>query len=189
MRRVPAKRSVLTSRRGITIIEVLVVATGVAMLLGLCAVSIQLLMKLNSEGMARFSAAASFERLARQVREDTHASETAQITVDDKKAGASAGLRLVFAPNHVVAYMAGDGGVIRTESRSDKVVRHETFGLTRGGGVQFEIREEGPRRLVALVVTRPAGKSPTEPPRPLEVLALQGKDRHESPAKQGGKPQ
>ncbi len=30
---------------------------------------------------------------------------------------------------------------------------------------------------MALVVTRPAGKSQTEPPRPLEVVALQGKDR------------
>ena len=42
---------------------------------------------------------------------------------------------------------------------------------------------------MVLVMTRPAGKSQTEPPRPLEVVALQGKDRVGPPGKQGGKPQ
>ena len=79
--------------------------------------------------------------------------------------------------------------MVRTESRAGKVVRHETYALARGAGARFELRDEGSRRLVALVVTRPAGKSQAEPPRPLEVVALQGKDRVGPPGKQGGKPQ
>jgi Tfp pilus assembly protein PilV len=189
MRHMNAKTSARSARRGITIIEVMIVVTGVAMLLGLCAVSIQVLMKLNADVQGRYSAAVALERLARQLRDDAHASETAQMTVDDKKAGKPAGLRLVFEPNHDVDYASGDGGVVRTETRAGKAVRHEKFALARGAGVKFELRDEGSRRLVALVMTRPAGKSQTEPPRPLEVVALQGKDRLEQPGKQGGKPQ
>jgi hypothetical protein len=177
----------MAARRGITIIEVLVVATGVVLLLGLCAISIQILMRLNGDGMARYTAAASLERLARQVRYDAHASETAEI-FEEKQAGKPAGLRLVLEPNHVVTYAEGDGGVVRTESRGDKVARHETYALSRGGSARFELREEGSRPMVAMVVTRSTGKSQAEPPRPLEVVALRGKDRRGLSTKQGAKP-
>jgi hypothetical protein len=42
---------------------------------------------------------------------------------------------------------------------------------------------------VALVVTRGPGKSQTEPPRPLEVVAQIGKDRPRTPAKTGASSQ
>jgi hypothetical protein len=189
MRRRTANTFARSARRGITIIEVLIVVTGVAMLLGLCAVSIQVLMRLNADVQGRYGAAVALERLARQLRDDSHASETALITVDEKKAGKPASLRLVFEPDHAVVYESGDGGMVRTESREGKRVRHERFVLPRGAGATFELRDEGSRRLVVLVTTRPAGKSQAEPPRPLEVVALQGKDRVGSPGKQGGKPQ
>ena len=189
MRRPSANTPVKPASRGITIIEVLIVVTAVSMLLGLCAVSIQVLMKLNGDVQGRYGAAVALERLGRQLRDDAHASETAQITVDLKKPGKPAGLRLVLAPEHLVVYESGDGGVVRTELRADKVVRHEKYALARGAGVRFELRDEGSRRLVAIVLTRPAGKSQTEPPRPLEVVALQGKDRVGSLGKKGGMPQ
>ena len=189
MRRMTVKMSARSARRGITIIEVLVVVTGVAMLLGLCAVSIQVLMKVNSDVQGRYGASVALERLARQLRDDAHASETAGITADQKKVGKAAGLRLAFGPDHFVVYESGDGGVVRTESRAGKAVRHEKYSLARGAVARFELRDEGSRQLVALVMTRPAGTSQTEPPRPLEVVALQGKDRVGPSGKQGGKPQ
>ena len=62
-------------RQGITLIEVLVVMSGLAIVLGLCAITIQLLFRLDADGHARLSASASFARLASQFREDVHASE------------------------------------------------------------------------------------------------------------------
>ena len=188
MRRMAANTSARSRRRGITIIEVLIVVTGVAMLLGLCAVSIQVLMKLNADVQGRYGAAVALERLARQLRNDAHASETAEMAVDEKKAGKAADLRLAFEPNHVVVYESGDGGVFRIETRAGKAVRHEKYALARDVGARFELRVEGSRRLVALVLARLVGKSQTEPPQPLEVVALQGKDRPGPPGKQGGKP-
>jgi hypothetical protein len=169
----------------------MIVLTGVSLLLGLCAVSIQLLMKLNGDVQGRFAEAVAVERLGRQLRDDAHASQTAEILAADqvKKAEQRGGLRLVLQPDHLVVYGFGDGGVVRNETRAGKTVRHERFTLARGAGAQFVLRDEGPRRLVVLVVSRPSGKSHAEPPRPLELVALQGKDRMVSVREQGSKPQ
>jgi hypothetical protein len=188
MKCVSQNRRASSARRGITIIEVLIVVTGVAMMLGLCAVSIQILMRLNADGQARYGAAVSLERLARQVRDDAHSSETAQIAALEKTAGNPTSLRLDMGPDHKVAYEPRDGSVVRTESQAGQVVRHDSYALARGALARFELRDEASRRLVALVVSRPAGKSQTEPPRPLEVVAVQGKDRVGPLGKRGGKP-
>jgi type II secretory pathway component PulJ len=189
MRRLSANISTRSSRRGITIIEVMIVVTGVAMLLGLCAVSIQVLMRLNTDVQGRYAAAVALERLARQLRADAHATETALVTGDPKKTDKTAALRLVLEPAHEVVYESGDGGVVRTESRAGKRVRHEKYALARGADASFELRDDGLHRLAVFVMTRTAGKSQVEPPRPLEVVALLGKDRVGPPGKQGGKPQ
>ena len=134
MRRVSAKRSMKSARRGITIIEVMIVVTGTTLLLGLCAVSIQLLMKLNADVQGRYAEAVALERLGGQLRTDAHASETAQLVAEEKEKATAkpAGLRLTLQAGHIVEFGRGDGGVVRTESRAGKTVRHERFTLARG---------------------------------------------------------
>lgn len=185
MKAASARRRSGLARRGITIIEVLIVVTGVTMMLGLCAVSIQLLMRLNGDGVSRYGTAVAFERLARQMRVDAHSSETGQLGVDGNAEGKPASLRLTLNPDHTVAYQSQEGAVVRTESAAGKVVRRESYSLPTGGAAQFLLREEGPSRLVAVVVTRGPGKSQTEPPRPLEVVAQIGKDRPRTSGKTG----
>jgi hypothetical protein len=177
------------ARRGITIIEVLIVVTAVTMMLGLCAVSIQLLMRLSGDGVSRYGAAVALERLSRQIRDDAHSSDSGQIDVDRKADGKPWSLLLTLAPDHSVAYQSQEGAVVRTESAAGKVVRRESFALPASGAARFLLREEGPSRLVALVVTRGPGKSQTEPPRSLEVVAQIGKDRPRTPAKTGASSQ
>jgi hypothetical protein len=191
MKRVAGRQSRSSARRGITIIEIMIVVSGAALLLGLCAVSIQLLMKLNGDVQGRLGEAVALERLGRQLRDDAHASQTAELLVSDqlKKAKQPVGLRLGLEPDHVVVYEFGDGGVVRNELRAGKAVRHERFTLARGASARFELRDEGPRRLVVLVLSRSPGKSQAEPPRPLELVALQGRDRVLSAGAQGSKPQ
>jgi len=179
----PGIKSRIDSRRGITIIEVLVVITGVAMMLGICAITLQLLMQLNADGQRRLSAAVALERLSRQLRDDVHACRAARLAADLEAPAKPPGLRLVIEPDHSVTYQIGDGSIVRDESRSGKAVRHESYSLRRGQAARFEERAEAAHRLVALVVTHVAGKSRTDPPRPLEVVALPGKDRFE---KRGG---
>ena len=121
MRRRVREQSTRSARRGITIIEVLIVVTGVAMLLGLCAVSIQVLMKLNGDVQARYGAAVALERLARQLRDDAHASETAQIGVEPKGRKAREPAAHIRARSRRRLSSWRDGGVVRTESRAGKV--------------------------------------------------------------------
>jgi type II secretory pathway pseudopilin PulG len=188
MRPIGFKNSGPAPRRGITIIEVMIVVTVVTMLLAVCAVSIQLLMRLNADVQGRFNATVALDRLARQVRADSHASATAQIVGDEKNKARPAGLRLVFEADHTVTYQSADGGMVRTESRGGKVIRHETYALPRGNVGRFELRDESSRRLVVLVMARVANPNKPEPLRPLEIVALQGKDRAGPPRNQGNTP-
>ena len=75
------------ARRGISLIELLVIMTGVAVILGLCAVTIQVLFRVSSDTQARRSASAALGRLAEQFREDVHACDGAELQP-------AAGLRL-----------------------------------------------------------------------------------------------
>ena len=175
------------ARRGITIIEVIVVMTGVATLLGLCAVTLQLLLRVNADGQSRLGAATALDRLASQFRADVHAADSAQLV--EKAGGPPApapSLRLANGSRRLVTYEARAGRVDRVESGTGKPTRHESYVLDRGAAVRFEHRDDGPRRFVAMVVTRRAGKEAVDPPRPLEVLALPGKDRLALARSEGG---
>jgi hypothetical protein len=161
------------NRGGITIIEMVVVMSGVAAVLGLCAVTIQLLLRLSTDGQARLNAATTLERLATQFREDVHDCEAASHAEKSQGKGGetAAHLRLSIGPRRAVTYEARDGRVVRVESESGKSTRHESYALARGGLVQFQFRDQDSRRFVVLVVTQSPGKEP------LEVLALQGRNR------------
>ncbi len=181
-----------SARRGYALIELLVVITSVTVILGLCAVTIQALMRVNSEAQVRLSASATFARLASQFRADVHASDGMQLTpgspagskpVDAK---VPAGLRLTRGPNIVIQYEARNGRVARDESIAGKRSRHESYLVGKGNVVVFERREEGSRPFVVMAMSRETGKEPLEPPQPLEVLALQGKDRSTTARPKGG---
>jgi len=173
-----------STRRGITILEIMVVMTGVAAMLAVCAITIQLLMRLNADGHTRMTAAVSLDRLGRQLRADAHASRASQL--DQKAAGKPASLRLILEPKHDVVYEPQYRAVVRMETRDGKLSRRESYSLPPGTDSRFELRAEGARRLVVLVVSHESGKNMIEPPRPMEVVALQGKDRVGPLGKPGG---
>jgi type II secretory pathway component PulJ len=167
------------SRRGVSLIEMLVVISGLAVLLGLCAVTIQLLMRVSSEAQARRSHAAALGRLAEQFREDVHG-------CDDAQARPSAGLRLTRGPRVVIEYQPRDGRVDRVESVAGQASRHESFALGRHSTAVFERRDDGPRRFLALVVDHKASAGRPGPAHPVEILALVGKDRPGPARSKGG---
>jgi hypothetical protein len=190
--RIPRSHS--RPRRGITLIEVVVLMSGVAVVLGLCAVTIQLLFRLDADGHARLSASASFARLAARFRADVHACDEAAI-VPAAKAGTGPGeakatpsLRLTRGPKTVITYEAREGRVARVETASGTVKAHESYQVGKRNVVAFESREEGAHRFLVMIMRREARKSELEPDRPLEVLAVPGKDRLAASATKGGPP-
>jgi prepilin-type N-terminal cleavage/methylation domain-containing protein len=167
----------LSSRRGFTLIEVLIVVTAVSALLALCAVTIQLLFRLSSDSQSRLSAAMALERLARQFRADVHGSERARLGGDDKSPAQPPVLRLAMDTGHEVTYSPRAESVVRTETRAGKPVRREEFTFGRSRTARFELRDDAPRRWVVLVLGLGQERNRADSPRPVEVLALQGKDR------------
>jgi prepilin-type N-terminal cleavage/methylation domain-containing protein len=169
------------NRRGTNLIELMVVISVLAVLLGLCAVTIQAVMRVGSDAQARRSAAAALGRLAEQFREDVHA-------CDDVQLRPSAGLRLRPDPLMVIDYEVHAGRVARVESTGGQVSRHESYVLGRHDTAVFERRDDGPRRFLALVVNHKERRGQDEPTHPMEILALIGKDRPGPSRSEGGQP-
>ncbi len=87
-----------------------------------------------------------------------------------------------------VVYQAGDGGVVRTESRAGKVVRHETYSLSSGGTARFELRDEGPSQFVVASDDSPGRQEPGRAAPAARSGGDRGKDRAATAGKTGGKP-
>jgi len=180
-----------TRRRGITIIEMMVLITAVATALGLCAVTIQVLLRLKTDGQSRLTAQVGLERLARQLRGDAHAAADAQVDAEPPPARggrAAAGLRLSLGPKHGVVYEARKSAVLRVESHDGSVTRRELYSLPAAREINFEIRPDAGRRFVTLVVKKHESSSDTGSARSLELVALLGKRQVEAAGTRGGPP-
>lgn len=174
------------SRRGITIIEVIVLMTGVAAMLGLSVILLQLLMKLDADSRSHFDAANSLARLARQLRRDVHAAGSADLV--DAAASKGPGLRIERGGGQAVEYQVkGNDRVIRTETMNGKDIRREAYPLPKSSGIRLSLREEEGRKFVALAVDRLTSRDRKGPTRGFEILALVGKnvDRTSGAARSG----
>ncbi len=173
-------------RRGITMIEMMVLITAVATTLGLCAVTIQLLLRLKTDGQSRLTAQIGLERLARQLRSDAHSAGSAQVDSAPARAGKAPGLRLALGLKHGVVYEPSKSAVMRVESQDGNVIRRELYALPAARDIQFEIRPEAGRRFVALVIRKRNGTNGAGSDHPLEAVALIGKQPALATGKQGG---
>ena len=126
--------------------------TGVAAMLGLAVILLQLLMKLDADSRSRFDAANSLARLARQFRQDVHAAGSPGWT--PKRAV----LRLEAAPDRAIEYqLKGDDKVVRVETGKGTQVRRESV---RGAEERIDpaVDERGRRRRVRRTDRRPGGR-------------------------------
>jgi type II secretory pathway pseudopilin PulG len=176
-------------RRGITMIETLILVTCVAIMLGLVAVTIQVMLRLVADSQTRLSASLMLERLARQLRADVHGSETAVLEGAAGKAPAArAGVRLAPEPGRVVTYKMLRNSIDRDETVAGKRARHESFVLPRGRQARFELGAVAGRATVSLFFEPGAESSPGGPGRALEILAVVGKHRGVPVGKERPKP-
>jgi type II secretory pathway component PulJ len=163
-------------RRGVTLIEMIVVMSGVAAMLGLTVLMLQLLLKLDGASRARLDSAGMLARLGEQFRSDVHGAATAKLLEQPSR---PAGLRIEPEPDRAIEYQVkGQGKVFRQESTKGKVVRSENYEITRGGRVELALKQEGGRRFATLTVDRQASRNSTDPPRLFEVLAQVGKNNN-----------
>jgi type II secretory pathway component PulJ len=172
------------ARKGITIIEVMIVVTCVGVVLGLCAVTIQALLRLEKDGQKRYLSQASLERLARQLRIDAHAATGARVEAVRK--GESAILNLSLGSKHSVMYEPRKSAVMRVESRDGNIQRRELYALPAARTIGFELIAEEGRQFVLLSAERSAKLGDNGSSGAMHTVALVGKDRGRAAAIGGG---
>ncbi len=162
-------------RRGITLIETVVLMTGVAAMLGLTVVMLQLLLKLDGDSRARLDTAGMLARLADQFRRDVHGASAARLVEQPSK---PAGLRIEPGPDRAIEYQVkGPSKLIRVESLKGKTVRTESYVVARGGPIELALKQDGSRRFATLTVDRQVSRYHTDPPRLFEIVAKVGRNR------------
>ena len=124
----------------------------------------------------RLSSSLVLERLARQLRDDAHASETARLEGAGREGTGAANQPQAQScePGHAITYKVLEKSVDRDETLAGKRVRHESYALPRGRQARFELGAEAGRAMVSLLVEPGPGIKPRRPPMPLEVRGRGG---------------
>jgi prepilin-type N-terminal cleavage/methylation domain-containing protein len=167
-------RSSPGSRRGITLIEMLMVITILAVVLGTTVVQLQLMLRLDQSGRARFEQAAARERLGRQLRLDIHDADSAEPVAENRRSGLR--VQLHGTSSGQVEYWINAAEVVRIELKDAKPIRREVYSIPRLIAAHFENRTESGRRLIALVVSTSTAKARDAPPRIDEIVIAVGRD-------------
>lgn len=160
------------SRRGFTLIEVTVLMTAVAVMLGLCVAVLQLALRLETDARGRFDRANVLTRLAERFRADVHGARG--VEADPEKPQT---LRVDSASARSIEYQVNEAGeVSRVESDGDGITRRETFRAPQVTETRLEVREIDGHRFAVLSVETQTRPDRIDPARKLEVLALVGKN-------------
>jgi prepilin-type N-terminal cleavage/methylation domain-containing protein len=156
------------SRRGFTIVELLVSMTAASVVLALVGGLLTALWRAEGTQHRHLAGATTLHRLANQLREDVHQA------VDVAPLGAEGNValgRLRLADGRDVEYRRIGRGIERLEVVSGRTHRSESYALGGVSGARIEVSDEGP--LVSLILKGP-NDDPTAPARTLRLEALQG---------------
>lgn len=168
-------------RRGMTLVETMVVMTAVAAMLGTCAVMMGLAMRLHADGLAAFERSGTLDRLSARFREDVHAARSA--AMDGRT------LRLTPDADQLIEYRVDEGGGLsRVVVQQGKDAAREPYRSPGGAGATFGFREADGRRFAVLTVDLRARRDRIDPDRTASFEALVGRNVPPSPQSEGGRP-
>jgi hypothetical protein len=178
----------MTRRRGVSLVELLTVLSGLAVLLSLCAVLMHRSMQTQARTRYFFTVERTAMRLADQFRTDVHRASDAESSGDGLAEGAF--LELEMPEGDAVEYRREGASVVRLLSRDGAVVAREVFPLASVGELSLE-EDEGPPRLVLTLAADPEDSLPSfdrpppgvrESPISFQVAAVIGRDRRHASA-------
>ena len=167
------------SRRGWTLIEMLITISLIGTLSGVAVKMLASLLRSEHHGIEHVSRLSTISRLSRQFRTDVHAASGVKIAPDSN---ATPWLQLTTQAGEDIQYQLHSAGLLRTEKRPTGPVLKD---LLRLRGTHFRCLESTtePRRLTLIIET--AAPYPTEPKqaaaggRELYVEAIIGRDQRE----------
>lgn len=151
-------------RRGASLIELMVIMSSLSVVLGLCAVLLHGLLKLDRSGRAAVDDTTTLARLARRFRQDVRAAEKARPETPTK-------LVLTGDDGGSVTYHLVGARLLREDRRGETLRAREGYNLGRLGPLSFDAADG----LVRLRLARSGGTGLARPP--VGVDAVLGKDR------------
>lgn len=138
-----ARISGKTARRGVGLVELLVMVAGGSVLLGTATVLIGIMFRSEQNSTRMVTDALATDRAARQFRQDAHAALKAEVD--------PARIKFIFNDERQISYAPADDRLIRTSTSSDGRERRDEFRVVRGVWT-FGLSHEG--RLAELDCTR-----------------------------------
>ena len=166
-------------RRAFSLIEMVLAIGAVAIVLGLCAGLLHVLLRLDRTGRDHVVETATIGRLARQLRQDVHAAREARAGADD---GSAAKLELVLSRDRTIVYEARSRALARVEHHGAVALRREVYSLPSCREGRFTVQTDAGRVWVRLRLGRGSKnekekeKGPTGLRHDLQIDALAGKD-------------
>ena len=131
-------------RRGISLVELVVVMSGCAVLLSLSATFLQRVMQAQVRSRADADLQRTLLRLDQSVRNDVHAAVAAE--TDPTKLMAGAVLRLELPDSATIEYRRQEAGLQRVLFAGEEIRSRETFSFPRE--IEPEITRPQPRLIV-----------------------------------------
>jgi hypothetical protein len=146
-------------RRGISLVEMLVVITVAAAMMGLTVTTIHRLLGAEHDVTRQMRYAASVARLAQVFRDDLHAAREIEAPVAEP--GKPPALLVVFPDARRARYELDRHLATRVELDRENETHHDSFYFPPGSRLEFErARDE---RLVRLTIDMPAGNPAVKP--------------------------
>ena len=144
------------SRRGWTLVEVVLATSLGTIVVGVAVEMLGLAMQADSVGRDRLAAAAALDRAAEQFRSDAHLADA--VTAPAAKQGtAQCTLQLPDGARVEYAYTPADHTLRRTEYRAAAAMHsRDAFMLADGAAVHWETRAAEGSTIVSLIVDCPA---------------------------------
>jgi type II secretory pathway component PulJ len=158
------------SRRGISLIEMLVAITVSTALMGLAVSTLYMLMRVGQNGRDHVGQAMIVPRLADQFRSDVHAA-LRPITADGSSKNQ---WRFALPKDCTVTYQVLPGEMERRQQVAGKLVRQESYVLPAHGSAEIVLRTDSTPATASLVITSPGPGS--SPGREIRIDAALGTD-------------
>lgn len=138
-------------RRGITLVELMVVVTMSGVIFSAAAVCLHGMYRADQRVRQESLHRSAVSRLARQLRTDAHRAVTAR-QLDDSPDGDQG---LVFAGpwKRTIEYRVQDSEILRTVKDGDQVLHRDAFRLQRGARVAWQI-DDGRIPMAAVQIVR-----------------------------------
>lgn len=146
------------SRRGVSLTELLLLASSYTMILSMCTVLLHRVMHVEIESRSFVDAERTSGRLSRQFRQDVH--QATAVGADASKLKNNIFLQLELPDSQTVEYSRVNGNVLRTVSRSGKAGAREEYAFEPSCKLVVR-QDESPKRII-LSIASPALESTSD---------------------------